>query len=246
MKYAKEHKEDQELLTHMCFVAIEAVCKMIFLDNFMHGKYKVKDGKPANRCQMYVTHLFVRNLQTSGDLHPGNVLIDPVKKKFVLLDVGIVVAYTAEDHTTIVDVLTSFLRRKGRRAGRLMIDSSNRLLRESNDHALDEERFLDVIEQINIEATTKGYFMQNLGHYITLICDAAAKHHVLLNQAFISSALAVKIQEGIALALDPSVKIYKVATPILYESERRRGNVKNTTMKILGLDKYFQSKADSA
>ena len=246
MKFAKEHKEEQELLTHMCFVAIEAVCKMIFLDNFMHGKYRVKDGKSTNPFQIYVTHLFVINLQTSGDLHPGNVLIDPVKKKFVLLDVGIVVAYTEEDHTTIVDVLTSFIRRKGRTAGRLMIDSSNRLLRESNDHAVDEERFLDKMEQVNIEATTQGYLMENLGYYITFICNAAAKHHVLLNQAFISSALAVKIQEGIALALDPSVKIYKVATPILYESERRRGNVKNTAMKILGLDKYFKSKADAA
>ena len=171
-----------------------------------------------------------------GDLHPGNVLIDPVNKKFVLLDVGIVAAYTEEDHTTMVDVLTSFIRRQGRKAGRLMIDSSNRLLRESNDQAIGEERFIDKMEEINIEATTKGYLMENLGYYITFICNAAAKHHVMLNQAFISAALAVKIQEGIALALDPSVKIYKVATPTLYESERRRGKVKNTALKILGLD----------
>ena len=38
LKFAKEHKDEQELLSEMCVVAIEAVCKMIFLDNFMHGK----------------------------------------------------------------------------------------------------------------------------------------------------------------------------------------------------------------
>lgn len=213
IQFAKEHKNEDKLLNQMCVIAIETVCKMIFLDNFMHG-----------------------------DLHPGNVLIDPVNKKFVLLDVGIIAPFTEEDHTTLVDVLTSFIRRQGRQAGRLMIHSSNRALEESNDEAIDEERFIDKMEAINIEALTEGYLMENLGYYISFICDAAAKHHVLLNQAFISAALAVKIQEGIALALDPSVQIYKVATPVLYESERRRGKVSNTAFKMLGLDSFFKQK----
>lgn len=173
-----------------------------------------------------------------GDLHPGNVFIDPKRKKIVLFDVGIVAAYTEEDHTILVDVLTSFIRRQGRQAGRLMIDSSNRLLRSSGDHAIDEELFIDKIEAINITATQKGYLMEKLGSYITMICNAAAQHHVLINQAFLSAALAVKVQEGIALALDPSIKIYKVATPILYESERRRGHMKKTAMQLLGLDLF--------
>ena len=89
--------------------------------------------------------------------------------------------------------------------------------------------------------------MENLGYYITLICNAAADHHVLINQAFISAALAVKVQEGIALALDPSIQIYKVATPIIYESERRRGKVRKTAMKMMGLDldRFFKRKSES-
>jgi aarF domain-containing kinase len=38
MQFAREHRHNQELLSEMCVVAIETVCKMIFLDNFMHGK----------------------------------------------------------------------------------------------------------------------------------------------------------------------------------------------------------------
>lgn len=177
--------------------------------------------------------------RNKGDLHPGNVFIDPVRKKFVLFDVGIVTAYTEEDHVNIVEILTSFIRRQGRKAGRLMIDGSNRLLRESGDHALDEERFIDKIEAMNVKATQKEYLMEHLGSYITTICDAAAEHHVLMNQAFISAALAVKIQEGIALALDPSIEIVDVATPILYESERRRGHVVQTAASLLGVDSWF-------
>ena len=54
------------------------------------------------------------------------------------------------------------------------------------------------------------------------ICSAAAEHHVMMNPSFISAALAVKVEEGIALALDPTVKIANIAIPIIVESESRR------------------------
>ena len=220
IQFAKEHRDQQELLSKMCFAAIEAVCKMIFIDNFMHG-----------------------------DLHPGNVFIDAKRKKIVLFDVGIVATYTEADHENIVDILAALIRRKGRLAGRLMIDSSNRLLRESNDHAIDEELFIDKIEAMNKKATQADYLMEHLGSYITTICDAAACHHVLMNEAFISSALAVKIQEGIAIALDPSIQVYDVAIPVIYESEKQRGIVKakDKAQQLMGgLGNMFKRQTDKA
>ena len=64
--------------------------------------------------------------------------------------------------------------------------------------------------------------MEHLGTYISYICDAASTHHVMMNPSFVTAALAVKIQEGIALAMDPSCSIPDVAIPIIIESERRR------------------------
>jgi aarF domain-containing kinase len=182
-----------------------------------------------------------------GDLHPGNVLVDPEQRKFILLDVGIVTEYTDEEHQLIVDLLTAFIRMDGRRAGRLAIDDSNRRL-HGRESAKDEEAYIDKIEALTIKARGKDYFMEHLGTYITYICDAAAAHHVLMNEAFVSAMLAVKIQEGIALgkmvmdfshrlcrfgtevishfellaALDPSIEIWRVANPIILESEARR------------------------
>ena len=155
----------------------------------------------------------------------SSVYISPDGKSFILFDVGIVNEYTDKDHQTIVDILAAFIRKQGRKAGRLMIDDSNSLLRgrdSGDDKAIDEEQYIDKIEALTIAARTQGYFMEHLGTYISYICESAAHHHVMLNPSFITAALAVKLEEGIALAMDPSCNIPKVAIPIIVESERRR------------------------
>eukprot|EP00541_Cyclophora_tenuis_P009673 CAMPEP_0116545620 /NCGR_PEP_ID=MMETSP0397-20121206/2770_1 /TAXON_ID=216820 /ORGANISM="Cyclophora tenuis, Strain ECT3854" /LENGTH=217 /DNA_ID=CAMNT_0004069955 /DNA_START=94 /DNA_END=747 /DNA_ORIENTATION=+ len=168
------------------------VCKMIFIDNFMHG-----------------------------DLHPGNIFISKEDKNFILLDCGIVTEYTDRDHQLLVDILASFIHKDGRRAGRLMIDDSNTRL-EGTDAARNEAEYISKINALTIRASGKDYFMEHLGTYISYICDAAAEHHVMMNQSFVSSSLAVKVQEGIALALDPSVEIWRIANPIILKGEARR------------------------
>lgn len=141
-----------------------------------------------------------------------------------MFDVGIVAEYSDHDHQALVDILSAFIRKQGRKAGRLMIDDSNNRLvaSQSGDRARDEELYIDKIEALTIRARSKDYFMERLGTYISYICNAAAQHHILMNPTFVSAALAVKVEEGIALALDPSVEITRVAIPIIVESERRR------------------------
>lgn len=206
-EFVRNNRADQKLLTAMCKEAVRAICQMIFLDNFTHG-----------------------------DLHPGNVLVTK-DYKFVLLDVGITTVHSEADHRLVSDVLAAFIRKNGRLAGELMIDNSNSRLKAFGDQALDEEEFARKIELITIAASGKDYFMQHLGTYISYICNAASTHHVMLCQAFISSALAVKVQEGIALALDPSVEICKIAIPIILEGERRHGRLGERARELLSIDK---------
>ena len=155
------------------------------------------------------------------------------KPKNRLLDVGITTVHSDTDHKLVSDVLAAFIRKDGKRAGQYMIDNSNSVLKSQGDQAVDEEEFAKKIELITIAASGKEYFMQHLGTYITYICNAASTHHVMLNQAFISSALAVKVQEGIALALDPSVKIMKIAIPVIMEGERKHGRVGERAKEFL-------------
>jgi predicted unusual protein kinase regulating ubiquinone biosynthesis (AarF/ABC1/UbiB family) len=134
--------------------------------------------------------------------------------------------YSYDDHTVLIDVLSAFIRKDGRKAGRCMIDDSNSKMLQSTNMkdqvAINEEQYIDKIEMLTIKASTEGYFMEHLGTYISYICDAAATHHVMMNPSFVTAALAVKIQEGIALAMDPNCSIPDVAIPIIIESERRR------------------------
>ena len=160
--------------------------------------------------------------ELEGDLHPGNVFVSPDAKKLVLLDVGIVAEYSDADHQVIVDVLSGFINRDGRKAGLCMIADSNRR-RSAQEQAVDEQLFLEKTEALAWKAADKDkHLMEHLGSYITEICNAAADHHIVMNSAFVSAAVALKVQEGVGLSLDPQLEMWKVATPIIAESERRR------------------------
>jgi predicted unusual protein kinase regulating ubiquinone biosynthesis (AarF/ABC1/UbiB family) len=174
-----------------------------------------------------------------GDLHPGNVYISSDGSRFILFDVGIVAEYSDDDHCAIVDILSAFIRLEGRVAGRRLIADSNSRLRGTGDRALDEEKYIDKIEALTIKASGKEYLMEHLGTYISYICDAAAAHHVMMNPSFISAALAVKIQEGIALALDPSIDLPTIAIPVIIESERRRDGIIKSASKLFGIDRWL-------
>jgi aarF domain-containing kinase len=180
LEFAKQNANDKPLLRKLCIIGIQTVCKMIFLQNHCHG-----------------------------DLHPGNVLVTN-DHRLALLDVGIVNEYTDADHQLIVNILTSFIRYDGARAGRLLIDDSNERSMSSNQGALDEELFVEKIEAMAVTARGSDYLMEKLGEYITRICDAAAEHHVLMNQSFVSAALAIKVQEGIVLGESTLYCIYDV------------------------------------
>ncbi|MGK3746587.1 MAG: aarF domain-containing kinase [Bacillariaceae sp.] len=154
------------------------------------------------------------------------------------MDVGITTVHSESDHRLISDVLAAFIRCDGRKAGRSMIDDSNTRLESIGDHSIDAEKFIDKMEQLTIKAQGENYFMEHLGTYISHICQCAATHHVMINQAFISAALAVKVQEGIALALDPSIEIWKIAIPVIMEGERKHGRAAERAKEILGFDRF--------
>jgi aarF domain-containing kinase len=122
-----------------------------------------------------------------------------------VLDVGIVTEYSDCDHRRIIGILSGFVRKDGRSAGAMMVDDSNSRLQalNTNEAAIDVETFISKMEALTQKASGKDYFMEYLGSYISHICNCAAQHHVMMNPAFITAALAVKVQEGIALALDP-------------------------------------------
>lgn len=197
-KFIQEHGQNKALLHKMCQIGVETVCQMIFYHNFVHA-----------------------------DLHPGNILAslsDDGVPKFILLDVGMITEFKDEDYDNLIDILASFIRRNGRRAAELMIQDSEKKLsgiQLSEQAVINREKFISKIQYLT-DTDRDISFFENIGGYILYICDAAATHHVRLNEAFASMALAIKVQEGVAISLDPLCHVWETANPIIVRAETRR------------------------
>jgi len=216
-QWNEENMENVELRKKMCTIGIRAVCQMIFSHNFIHG-----------------------------DLHPGNIFVSRDGKKFILLDTGMASEYDDEDHDRIISILTAFIRMDGERAGELLIKDSNARTRD-DDKVLHEKEYVAKIRELTDECkySEDKYLMQKLGEYISRMFDAAQTHHVLMNPAFVSCSLAVKVVEGVALALDPNCEIWRIANPIILQSEISRNTKKlGSTLGFDGVVNKIKGEAE--
>ena len=154
--------------------------------------------------------------------------------------------YDDEDHDRIISILTAFIRMDGEKAGELLIKDSNARTRD-DDKVLHEKEYIAKIKELTDECkyNEDKYLMQKLGEYIARMFDAAQMHHVLMNPAFVSCSLAVKVVEGVALALDPNCEIWRVANPIILSAEISRNTKKlGNTLGFGGLFSKIKGEAE--
>jgi len=206
-QFCKDHKGEDTLLAEMCDLMAHVMCTMIFEHNFVHG-----------------------------DLHPGNIFVATTdeetsdsslktKYKLVLLDCGIVNEYNEDDHDVIIKIIAAFIRMDGRRAAELMAADSDRRLLSSSDgtsSVKNAEEYISQIEMLSKTPRKSDFFFEKVTTYINYIFNAASEHHVKMNPSFVSMALAVKVQEGVALMLNPQGDIIKIANPIIMKAEADR------------------------
>lgn len=143
--------------------------------------------------------------------------------KLIILDAGIVNEYSERDHDLAINVIAAFIRLDGRRAAEFLVDNSNESMRETTgEQALEVEHYLDEIGKLSAAPLQGDFAFERVTMYINYIMNSASKHHVKITPAFVSMALAIKIQEGIALMLNPRASIINVANPIIIKAEMRR------------------------
>ena len=192
-EFCEQHKDDKELRAKMCELGARTMCEMIFNNNFVHS-----------------------------DVHPGNILISP-DNKLILLDCGIANEYSERDHDLAINVIAAFIRMDGRRAAEFLIENSNQHMQETTgEQALEVEKYLDEIAEISKTPVQGDFAFKKVSMYINFIMNAASRHHVRITPAFVSMALAIKVQEGIALKLNPHASIIHVANPIIMKAEAKR------------------------
>ena len=181
-------------------IGVKAVCKMIFHDNLLHG-----------------------------DMHPGNILVTDLSKPSVcFLDAGICVELGDTEHQHFVDVLAALMRHDGDRAGRLMIAGNERFetlgpraryngFDTEAEWADAQDTFCRTLAHITSKTQEEAFF-QKIGDYTTRIFAEASACRVALEGYFVSTAIAIRVMEGVANALDPDVKIGQLAIPWMMSS----------------------------
>jgi aarF domain-containing kinase len=166
---------------------------------------------------MIFDHNFVH-----GDVHPGNILFTKeapgVEPKMVLLDTGIARRFTKHDHEILVGVLTSFINGSGKKAAEYLIKDS---LASQSSPPVGVEGFTKVLDDMCEQAKRDHSFFDSIGNYVSTICNAAAKHQVMMNQGFVSIALTVRVMEGVALALNREAEIWRVANGIILQAKAK-------------------------
>jgi len=197
--------------------------KRVLTETFLRGKPILEFNTAPEPVRKELAHLGVEltlrmiflNDFLHGDLHPGNILVhqaDTGEVSMNILDCGLVVEMGPQQHVNLTKIMGAFSRREGRLAGQLMVDSSSDC--QANEQGV--QYFVDGIARICNEDTS---FIEHVGDKITDICYLACRHHVKLEPAFISAALAIEIIEGVAKHLYHDIPVASPALRFIVQAE---------------------------
>ncbi len=143
--------------------------------------------------------------------------------RFVFLDCGLVFrAKSEKEHQALVDICLAFMKHDGYRAGQLMVDNSK------GQPVANIQGFCRGIQGI-VTDSEKQLFYEHFGEYLGRVCDIAREYQVKLDPSYFHVAMALKVGEGIALALNRDIDMISTCIPII---------VKAQAMQKLGITKF--------
>ncbi|XP_022086453.1 uncharacterized aarF domain-containing protein kinase 2-like [Acanthaster planci] len=198
------------LRERLAAMGIEALLKMIFIDNFVHA-----DLHPGNILVQGASSFTgeTENILKMEDMCDTVVISVKPREcplKLVMLDTGIVAQLNEYDRQNFREVFTNVLLGKGEVVAELF-------LQHTMHRCPDEAKFKeDMAELVNLahQQTVKLGVMQ-VGVLLEDLFSLMIKHKVKLNGNFASIMLAMMVLEGLGRSLDPNLDILDAARPIL-------------------------------
>ena len=154
-----------------------------------------------------------------GALVAGNILIDydpslpDAAPHLVCLDAGL--AYQIHTHDTFLNIVGSLMLRKGEDAGLHMLHNAGKGGVWAQEQV---QAYCGGVQDI-VDAAGDKQFFEHLGTYIYDFFRLAYTHEVKLDHNFVCVAMAVKVMEGLAISLNPSLDLIKAAIPYVMSSK---------------------------
>ena len=145
--------------------------------------------------------------------HPGNILVQITndEPKVVFLDCGIITD-AKDKHELLLDIVLSFVKFDGYRAGRLMLDSCG-----DDPGVVGFCEGVDAIVQQSISERT----LEHMGEYVNMLCNLSYKYKVKMVPEFLMVAMAIKVSEGVGVQLNPDLEFGKVAVPYIMKAQSK-------------------------
>jgi ubiquinone biosynthesis protein len=183
---------------------LRALLKMVFQDGYFHG-----------------------------DLHPGNVLIQP-SGGIVLIDFGLVGRLTPRQREHILDLLIGLTRQDWSLVARTFFDLGIKVPGVIYDFEAFEADVVDVMER-HLSGRTLSEI--NVGGYFSDLVDGAIRHQIKMPPTYTMVFKALMTVEGIGKTLAPDINLVDEAAPFVLELAAERYSP-NRLMKeaIDGLD----------
>uniref|UniRef100_A0A0N7ZCC5 ABC1 atypical kinase-like domain-containing protein n=1 Tax=Scylla olivacea TaxID=85551 RepID=A0A0N7ZCC5_SCYOL len=209
---APEESDTSQLKKRLAEIGVDALLKMVFVDNLVHG-----DLHPGNLLVQNITsgtatgdQVRVMMVDIGCDTFVMDVQPDPNPLRICFLDCGVTSRLTEQNLARIRAVFKQVVIGDGESVAELFLEHSEH---ECADHQAFKED-VDGLVQAARESTV-SLSQVDVGVLLQQVLGVLLKHKVRLESAFSAVVLAIFVLEGLGRALDPDMDILERARPIL-------------------------------
>ncbi|XP_069173486.1 uncharacterized aarF domain-containing protein kinase 2 isoform X2 [Procambarus clarkii] len=216
-----EEETSEELKKRLAEIGVDALLKMVFVDNLVHG-----DLHPGN---MLVQHNDTgqegANLNTGDtmriimvdvgcDTFVMDVQPDPNPLRICLLDCGIVSKLSEQNLANIKAVFKQVVLGDGESVADLFLNNSEH---QCHDPDAFKTEITELVQTARENTISLGQV--DVGMLLQQVLSILLRHRVRLESAFSAVVLAIFVLEGLGRTLDPNMDILERARPILVTGE---------------------------
>ncbi|XP_064105098.1 uncharacterized aarF domain-containing protein kinase 2-like [Macrobrachium nipponense] len=207
-----------DLRIRLAEIGVDALLKMIFVDNLVHGdmhpgnmliqNINITENGSEEKSTGDVTRVMM--VDVGCDTFVMDVQPDPNPLRLCLLDCGVVAKLREKDLENFKAVFKQVVLGDGVQVADLFLENSHHSCKDPESF---KNEMAELVETARHNAISLAQV--DVGILLQQVLGTLLKHQVRLESAFSAVVLAVFVLEGLGRTLDPNMDILERARPIL-------------------------------